>query len=288
MSKRAKSGPAPQPGALFPPHDSPHDPERETTLEQLHQSPRLWNVAQSRWTLRQLSQHCLPLSDLSESGVWRRLRRWKISFRRTRNHITSPDIFYREKVAWMKRVQAAANSGDIVLLYGDEHTFYRQPLAAQAWHPAGGAGKTQPRCVRHTASDTKRRTIAALNAQSGQVHWYGCSRSGIRELCRFLKKLRVAYPKQRVVMIWDNWPIHQHPAVLQYAAEQEIELVWLPTYSPWLNPIEKLWKWLKADVLTAHRNSAKWTVLRQQVELFLDQFQTPSLPLLRYCGLLAD
>jgi putative transposase len=225
---------------------------------------------------------------LSESGVWRRLKKWKIRLRRTRSHITSPDEHYREKVALLRRVQELAARGEVVLLYGDEHTYYRQPLAAQVWHEQGGAGKRQPRCVRHTASDTKRRTIAALNAQTGQVHWHGCSKSRLHELCLFLRQLRRAYPQERVVLVWDNWPVHLHEKVLLCASEQQIGLVFLPTYSPWLNPIEKLWKWLKHDVLTVHRNSAHWTQLREEVEQFLDRFNKPSSPLLRYCGLLAD
>lgn len=256
--------------------------------EHLHHSPRLWGVERSRWTLRWLGHLCPLLLCLSESGVWRRLKKWKISFRRTRNHITSPDPFYREKVAWLVRAQKAAARGEVVLLYGDEHTFYRQPLAGPLWHPQGGGGKEQPRCVRHTASDTKRRTIAALNAVTGQVTWHGCSKSRIKELQRFLKKLRQTYPDQRIVLVWDNWPVHLHEKVLECASEQRIELVWLPTYAPWLNPIEKLWKWLKAEVLTAHRHSAAWTQLRQEVEAFLDRFARPAHDLLRYCGLLAD
>lgn len=254
----------------------------------MHQSPRLWGVLKSRWSLKLLSLHCPFVSGLSESGVWRRLRQWKLSFRRTRSHITSPDPAYRLKAALLERVQAAAARGELVLLYGDEHTFYRQPLAASVWHQKGGGGKSQPRCTRHTASNTKRRTIAALNVGTGQVHWHGCSRSRIQELCRFLEQLRKAYGEQRVVLVWDNWPVHLHQKVLECASQHGIELVWLPTYAPWLNPIEKMWKWLKDDVLTAHRHSATWTQLREEVEEFLNRFQQPEPQLLRYCGLLAD
>jgi hypothetical protein len=31
-----------------------------------------------------------------------------------------------------------------------------------------------------------------------------------------------------------------------------LQSVWLPTYAPWLNPIEKLWRWLRQDVLKMH------------------------------------
>lgn len=284
MSKPATCARVLPRAALFPPQDQ----ERVQTLEQLHQSPRLWGVPQSRWTLRQLSGHCPWLHGLSESGVWRRLRQWHLSFGRTRHHITSPDAAYRPKVAWLARVQASAARGEVSLLYGDEHTFYRQPLAAAVWHTTGGPGQAQPRCVRYPTSDTKRRTIAALNAHTGQVHWHGCARSRVKELCHFLQQLRRAYGQQRVVLVWDNWPVHLHPTVLACASAQGIELVWLPTYAPWLNPIEKLWKWLKADVLTAHRHSATWSQLRQEVEEFLNRFQDPAPDLLRYCGLLTD
>lgn len=238
--------------------------------------------------MRWLGLLCPSLFYLSESGIGRRLKKWKIGRLRTRAHLTSPDEHYREKVALLGRVQAAAARGEMVLLYGDEHTFYRQPLAGQVWHEQGGAGKKQPRYVRHTASDTKRRTIAALDAHTGQVHWHGCSKSRLKELCLFLKQLRAAYGGQRVVLVWDNWPVHLHETVLTCANTHKIELVFLPTYSPWLNPIEKLWRWLKHDVLTAHRYSANWLELRQQVEDFLNRFHNHSPQLLRYCALLTD
>lgn len=252
----------------------------------MHQTPLLWGIPKSRWTLPLLSQHCPELAGLSLSGVWRRLTKWKLSWRRSRSHITSPDPAYRIKVAWLERLQAAAKAGEIVLLYGDEHTFYRQPLAGPVWHQQGGAGKTQPRCLRSTRSNTKRRTIAALNVVSGQVSWLGCSRSRVYELCRFLQGLRATYEQERVVLVWDNWPVHWHEKVLECASAQQIELVWLPTYAPWLNPIEKLWKWLQQEVLTVHRHSAAWSQLRQEVETFLNRFQQPAPELLRYCGLL--
>jgi transposase len=64
--------------------------------------------------------------------------------------------------------------------------------------------------------------------------------------------------------------------------------VWLPTYAPWLNPIEKLWRWLRQDVLKLHRLVSDWPRLRQRVRDFLDQFQHGSEALLRYVGLLGD
>ncbi|MHB9027047.1 MAG: transposase, partial [Armatimonadota bacterium] len=58
-----------------------------------------------------------------------------------------------------------------------------------------------------------------------------------------------------------------------------------PTYAPWLNPIEHLWDWLKADVLRLHPWSDQWDGLQEEVTDFLQQFAGPAPALLQYCGL---
>ncbi|CAM3130819.1 Tc1-like transposase DDE domain-containing protein [Paenibacillus sediminis] len=48
----------------------------------------------------------------------------------------------------------------------------------------------------------------------------------------------------------DNGRIHK-AATIEYFVQDEprLEFVFLPKYSPDLNPIEGLWKWLKSDVI---------------------------------------
>ncbi|MBE2952338.1 transposase, partial [Anoxybacillus flavithermus] len=54
-----------------------------------------------------------------------------------------------------------------------------------------------------------------------------------------------------VVMILDNARIHHAKLIQPFLKEHEdrLELVFLPPYSPQLNLIEGLWKWLKSDVI---------------------------------------
>ncbi len=81
----------------------------------------------------------------------------------------------------------------------------------------------------------------------------------------------------------------QHPDVFEALSElPQIDPVWLPTYAPWLNPIEKLWRWLRVDVLKMHRFVSQWGAFRTQVNGFLDQCATSSDDLLRYVGLKGD
>jgi transposase len=90
-----------------------------------------------------------------------------------------------------------------------------------------------------------------------------------------------------VYVIEDNWNIHTHPDV-QATLQQLplLEVVELPTYASWLNPIEKLWRWVRQAVLHRHRLSDRWDALKQRVASFFDQFKDGSQELLRYVGLL--
>jgi transposase len=108
----------------------------------------------------------------------------------------------------------------------------------------------------------------------------------VANLKRLLAKLRRAYPAgQRLILIWDNWPVHANPAVLEAASALGVEILWLPTYAPWTNPIEKLWRWLAEDLLRHHAKADRWRELQQEAFAWLDRFAGPSPDLLRYVGL---
>ncbi|WP_418028029.1 transposase [Paenibacillus sp. JJ1722] len=59
-----------------------------------------------------------------------------------------------------------------------------------------------------------------------------------------------AYPSGKMALILDNSRIH-HATELQLFLKEHprLQLVFLPPYSPNLNPVEGLWLWLKSDVV---------------------------------------
>ena len=268
-------------------------------MEQLRQAPEPPNPSppnpsppRTRWTLQLAGRLCPALQGLgSLSGIWRRLKRWRIVYKRGRRRLHSPDPQYQSKLQAIQEAQALAQAipEQMVLLYADEKTFYRQPLPGQAWGAKGSGGDHQPPADLSHRSNSKSRLVGALDAVSGRLLWRNRSRIGVGELVKFLEQVREAYPdRKRIVMVWDNWPVHAHPLVLAAAKRQGIELLFLPTYAPWTNPIEKLWCWLQQEVLLMHRLSDQWEQLKERVGQFLDRFEQPSLDLLRYVGLLPD
>jgi transposase len=136
-------------------------------------------------------------------------------------------------------------------------------------------------------NNTQWRLIGALNALTGQVCYLDNYIVGRAKVIEMYQKLTQMYPQaDRLYVVQDNWSIHRHPDVLDALSELgQIEPVWLPTYAPWLNPIEKLWRWLRQDVLKMHTLGEAWESLRARVNGFLDRFASGSDDLLRYVGL---
>jgi transposase len=66
----------------------------------------------------------------------------------------------------------------------------------------------------------------------------------------FFRKLEDAYPtKSKIHLFCDNARYYRNKSVTEHLKTSRIRLHFLPPYSPNLNPIERLWKWMKECVL---------------------------------------
>jgi hypothetical protein len=64
----------------------------------------------------------------------------------------------------------------------------------------------------------------------------------VERLARSVARLSQWYAEaETIYLVWDNWPNHAHPKVLETLSQQpRLRVLWLPTYAPWLNASEKL------------------------------------------------
>jgi transposase len=69
-------------------------------------------------------------------------------------------------------------------------------------------------------------------------------------VCELLRKLSARYPGLPLSLVLDNARYQRCEPVRLLAAELRIELLYLPSYSPNLNLIERLWKFVKKEVLS--------------------------------------
>lgn len=68
------------------------------------------------------------------------------------------------------------------------------------------------------------------------------------DIARFLQEIRKKNPTGTIVLIWDNARVHWSRLVRATAQFLNILLVFLPPYSPDLNPIEFIWKSIKKEL----------------------------------------
>lgn len=242
------------------------------------------------WRLKTIRTAVSWLSDYSLSGVWRLLQRYKLKLRTAKVQQYSPDPDYEQKEVHLLDClrKTAQNPEKRLFLFLDEMGYYCWAETTKVW--AEAAPSAPPLADRQQAKQQQWRLIGVLNALTGQVDYLDNYIVGRAKVIEMYRQICHRYQwASRIYVAQDNWSIHKHDDVIAALNQMPlIEPVWLPTYAPWLNPIEKLWRWLRQDVLKMHRLAAQWPELRQRVNTFLDQFAEGSPDVLQYVGLSGD
>lgn len=255
-------------------------------IEQLlHDSPRRHGISHSRWRLKDIRQVISWLQDCTLAGVHQILQRLKIGLKQATGYVNSPDPKRHLKRRRMAQAFSAAlyQPKEYVILFQDELTYYSQQNEGLKY---GAVGQKSPTVAHGVAENKMTRIGAVMDGLTGQVIYIQADKFGKLAMADLYRMIRQHYPKRKVFVVQDNCPFHYSDNVLAIANELDIIPVYLPTYASWLNPIEKLWRWLKADILRGHEFAHDPLLLRQVVAEFLDQFANRSSTLLRYVGLL--
>lgn len=127
--------------------------------------------------------------------------------------------------------------------------------------------------------------IGTLNDETGEVFCIEKECYDAETFLRFLQLVLERYPTGKIVMILDNARIHHAKLIQPFLKEHEdqLELVFLPPYSPQLNLIEGLWKWLKSDVIYNVFYSSVQEI-RKNVQAFIQRInQKPEQTIDRLC-----
>jgi transposase len=77
----------------------------------------------------------------------------------------------------------------------------------------------------------------------GVVNMYPNSKQA--SVMDFFHEIRYMNPFNHIIIILDNFSSHRTENVAITAEIMDIELIFLPPYSPQLNPIEEIWKSIK-------------------------------------------
>ncbi len=119
--------------------------------------------------------------------------------------------------------------------------------------------------------------IGAVNYHTGETVVNFRRRKRRPQIAEFLQRLLDEHPHETIYVAWDNVNTHQDDeveAVVRSAAGRLV-LMYLPTYSPWLNPIEMLWRHFRREVTHCELFETVKMLLNAAKDFFDRHNQTP-------------
>lgn len=119
--------------------------------------------------------------------------------------------------------------------------------------------------------------LGAVNYHTGETVVHIRRRKRRIETAELLRALLDRHPTGTVYVAWDNASTHMDDeveAVVRGAAGRLV-LLYLPTYSPWLNPIEMLWRHFRREVTHCELFETMAALITASYEFFTRYNQTP-------------
>jgi len=250
----------------------------------VEQEPRQAGYPFSSWTCGDLVRELVKKGFAVVSRETIRVHLHALGYRVLRPvlSIASPDPDYTGKAKRLKKYKKQAKKGDILLYFQDEIDLNLLPGVLRCWTLRGSQRK-----VMTPGLNQKRYGFGAVDYLSGRTIHRIEKHKDSAGFCAFVEQfMRTVtqspdYHGQKIVLVVDNFRIHQSKKTLEFLKKYAAQLLLfaLPTYSPWLNLIERLWKHLRRKV-THNYLFKSISQLVKVVCSFLDTLnQTPNLTL---------
>ena len=152
-----------------------------------------------------------------------------------------------EQEKWIreyKRLRERASEKETILFMDGVHPTHNvQP--AYGWIRKG-----KRKDIPSNSGRSRINLSGAINIESHEMIVQTDKTLNTESTIAFLKKIGGAYRDKEIIHIFcDNARYYKNTIVREYLEGSKIELHFLPPYSPNLNPIERVWKWMKERVI---------------------------------------
>jgi transposase len=107
----------------------------------------------------------------------------------------------------------------------------------------------QPTSVCKQRKRERQTGFGSINCQTGQITVSFADHGNQRTFKKHLKKVLCDYPTApKIIIVLDNVRYHHAKKLSKWLAATRIELVFLPPYSPDLNPVERVWWYMRKKI----------------------------------------
>ncbi|EFS4621764.1 IS630 family transposase [Salmonella enterica] len=227
----------------------------------VQRSPKDFGWLRSRWSTELLVLVINRLFDvtLHRSTLHRYLRQADMVWRRAAPTLKIKDPHYEEKRLVIDQALAQEQTARPVF-YQDEVDIDLNPKIGADWMPKG-----QQKRIATPGQNQKHYLAGALHSGAGRVHYVSGSSKSSDLFISLLETLRRTYRRAKTItLVADNYIIHKSRKVERWLEENpKFRLLFLPMYSPWLNPIERQWLSLHETITRNHQCRYMWQLLKQ-------------------------
>ena len=227
------------------------NPKKLTIVQEKIQNE--WDILASKDTIKRVVK-CLGM-------------KWK----RIRNRVggePDPEL-YENKKQILQALKKLSDLGFLDLRYLDESGFCLTPYVPYGWQDKSEISGFK------TKKSKRLNVIGLLNRNNDLESYIFETKITSDIVIKFLDNYVQKIDKLTVVVI-DNAPIHRSKVFQKKIAEwqqKKLEILWLPTYSPQLNLIETLWRFMKYEWIEQEAYES-WKNLVEYVEKVLKDFGT--------------
>ena len=196
------------------------------------------------------------------NGMTALLHRLGFSYKKPKGVPGKADI--EEQKAFIQKYQRIKEE-DVLMYFADSTHPMLNPVISSGWIRKGSEFKIK------TNSGRERVNInGAIEINSLSFVGRSCERVNKHSMRELLRAVRAKHPARdkKLYLILDNAPYNRAFQVRDLAKSLEIKLLYLPPFSPNLNPIERFWKFVKNKTM-ANNYFPDVKTFRKELMLFL-------------------
>jgi len=228
----------------------------------LHGVPRLCGWCRTRWSCATIAVELYTRRKIAVSAET--MRRWlhALDWEWKRAKLSAKDDD-PQRVEKLARIRCAVEQlrADAALFFADELDIHLLPKVGSQWMPKG----TQVE-VLTPGTNEKRYLGGALEIRTGTITpcvWYRKTTGLFLDLLDTLDRTYPVPLFTHLTVVADNAKIHQAKKVQQWlAAHPRFELLYLPTYCPRANPIERAFGDIHDKCTRNHTRKRIWQLVQ--------------------------